>query len=69
MSAGRRSKHLLNKEMNLMQTTDDHEKQDQALVIEDLSAQDAETSRVKGGIEIKECLITGYSISGHGADL
>ena len=52
-----------------MQTTDDHEKQDQALVIEDLSAQDAETSRVKGGIEIKECLITGYSISGHGADL
>jgi len=68
MSAGRLSKHLLNKEMNLMQTTDD-EKQDQALVIEDLSAQDAETSRVKGGIEIKDCLITGYSISGHGADV
>ena len=49
-----------------MKAKDDRETNDQAVVIEDLSAQDAEASKVKGGIELKECLITSYSISGHG---
>ena len=56
------------KEMNFMKAKDNRETHDQAVDIEDLSAQDDEASKVKGGIEIKDCLITSYSISGHGGD-
>ena len=46
--------------------TNDNQKQDQDLIIEDLSAKDAEANNVKGGIEIRDCLITNYSMPGHG---
>ena len=57
---------IKSKEMNFMKSKDNSETHDQAIVIEDLSAQDAEASKVKGGIEIRDCLVTGYQISGHG---
>jgi hypothetical protein len=49
--------------MNLMNPKDNHKTNDPAIVIEDLSIENAEASNVKGGIELKECLITGYQTS------
>jgi hypothetical protein len=54
--------------MNFMNAKDNCETNDQAVVLEDLSAQDAEASEVKGGVELKDCLITSYTLSGHGGD-
>ena len=48
-----------------MNPKDNRETNDQSIVIEDLSIEHAEASNVKGGIELKECLITGYQTSGH----
>ncbi|HKA23130.1 MAG TPA: hypothetical protein VKN18_32985 [Blastocatellia bacterium] len=51
-----------------MKTKDSCETPDQA-GIEDLNAQDAEASKVKGGIKIQDCLIANFQTSGHGGDV
>jgi|RhiMetdeSRZDD1v2_1073273.scaffolds.fasta_scaffold173430_4 hypothetical protein len=52
-----------------MKVKDNRESNDQSIVLEDLRAENAEASKVKGGIELKECLITSYQTSGHGGGL
>ena len=52
-----------------MKTKYNKDKTDQAVLIEDLNAQDPEGIKVKGGIKLEECLITSFQTSGHGADL
>ena len=52
-----------------MKTKYNKDKTDQAVLIENLNAQDADASKVKGGIKLDECLITSFQTSSHGADL
>lgn len=51
-----------------MNEKENRETNDQQIVIEDLSAGNAEASKVKGGIKLQDCLITSYQTSGHGGD-
>ncbi|MEW6127890.1 MAG: hypothetical protein AB1757_12700 [Acidobacteriota bacterium] len=49
-----------------MNAKENDETNEQAIVTEDLSTVNAEASKIKGGIKLKECLISNYQISGHG---
>jgi hypothetical protein len=46
-----------------MNAKENHETNDQSIVIEDLSAQNAEAIQVKGGVKLKEVLITSWQTS------
>jgi len=53
------------KEMNFMNAKDNRETNNQAIVTEDLSPENAEASEVKGGYELKQVLITSYQVGSH----
>lgn len=52
-----------------MNEKDNRETNDQEIAIEDLSAENAEASKVKGGVKLPDCLIASYQTTGHGGDL
>lgn len=52
-----------------MNAKDNRETNDQAVVIEDLSPENAEASEVKGGYELRHVLITSYQTGGHSGDI